>query len=216
MNYTHTFGQLAWAALASALVLTATPAMALYKVVGADGKVTYTDRPPTDRPSQSLKTNGVASSTDSLPFELRQTAERFPVTLYTAPECEACDQGRQLLKNRGVPFVEKSVLTNSDAQALQRLEATTSVPVLRIGKQPLQGFSSNEWTSYLDAAGYPKQSALPRTYQYGAAAPLTTPPPSRAEAAASRAEEAKARAAASRANNNATADGAATPPGFRF
>ena len=34
------------AAVAVMAVLTALPAAALYKVVGPDGKVTYTDRPP--------------------------------------------------------------------------------------------------------------------------------------------------------------------------
>lgn len=212
------FASCTLAALAGALLLATSPAMALYKVVGADGKVTYTDRPPTDRPSQTLKANGVSSSSESLPFELRQVAERFPVTLYTTTDCDACDQGRNLLKNRGVPFTEKSVITSSDSQAFQRQEGTTTVPVVRIGKQPVVGFSNEEWTSYLDAAGYPKQSALPRTYQYGAATPLTTPPPSRAEVAASKAAEAKARAAArSTGGNNATAEGSSgTPPGFRF
>ena len=35
------------ATIAAAASLALTPAFALYKVVGPDGKITYTDRPPT-------------------------------------------------------------------------------------------------------------------------------------------------------------------------
>lgn len=208
--------RLAGAVLGSALMLAVTPAMALYKVVGPDGKVTYTDRPPTDRPIQSLKTNGGISNTDSLPFELRQVSTKFPVTLYTSPDCDPCDQGRRMLQSRGIPFTEKSVITNADIQALQRLEGSQQVPVLRIGKQPLQGFNDADWVGYLDAAGYPKQSALPRTYRYQAATPLV-PEESKDAGASIKATPVRSpRAAARSTDNNAASGGTATPPGFRF
>jgi glutaredoxin len=199
--------------LAGALLLAASPAMALYKVVGPDGKVTYTDRPPTDQPSQAIKANGAVSSTDSLPFELRQVASRFPVTLYTSADCDPCDMGRRLLKGRGIPFTEKTVETEADAQALQRLEGAQQVPVLRIGKQPLRGYNDADWGSYLDAAGYPKQSALPRNYQYPAATPLVQAADSDANAA-SKAAAAK-RPAARQAPTTPAANPSA-PSGFRF
>jgi len=103
-----------WATLLGVLVLASSPAMALYKVVGPDGKVSYTDRPPADKPSQSLKTNGSSADTASLPFEVRQAASRYPVTLYTSSECGPCDQGRSALKARGVPFTEKTVQSAED------------------------------------------------------------------------------------------------------
>jgi hypothetical protein len=37
----------------------------------------------------------------------------------------------------------------------------------------MRGLSSDVWTSYLDAAGYPRESRLPANYQYPASAPLT-------------------------------------------
>lgn len=196
--------------LAALLLSAAMPAMALYKVVGPDGKVTYTDRPPTDQPSQAIKSNGAVSSTDALPFELRQVATRFPVTLYTASDCSVCDLGRQMLKNRGIPFYEKTVNTSADAQALQRLEGSQQVPVLRVGKQSLQGYSDADWASYLDAAGYPKQSALPRTYQAPAAAPLVQVDAPVANGAV------KTPPTRRTAPNPQPTDGSTAPPGFRF
>ena len=76
----------------------ATPAWALYKVVGPDGRITYTDRAPTDKPAQALKTNGAAVSTEGLPFELQRVVGRYPVTLFTSAKCAPCDAARQMLK----------------------------------------------------------------------------------------------------------------------
>jgi hypothetical protein len=56
MSQNHMSHHARWATLLGVLVLASSPAMALYKVVGPDGKVSYTDRPPADKPSQSLKT----------------------------------------------------------------------------------------------------------------------------------------------------------------
>jgi glutaredoxin len=166
------------AACAAGLAL-ALPAHALYKVVGPDGRVTYTDRPPPadlgkpqpvgrDRSSVSE----AASASSALPLELRQVVARFPVTLYTSTDCAPCDTGRRLLQVRGIPFVEKRVLNEDDAEAMNRLTGGRSVPTLTVGSQALRGLSDTDWHSYLDVAGYPKESRLPRGYQPPAAAPL--------------------------------------------
>lgn len=164
-------------ALAVGLALPST-GQAQYKVVGPDGKVTYTDRPP---PAGNGTTSPVgvpaAAATDagsglaSLPFELRQVASRYPVTLYTSTSCEACDVGRQYLRQRGIPYREK-VAGNNDGDALQRATGARAIPALTIGAQVVQGWSADSWGSYLDAAGYPRQSALPGNYRAPAPTPL--------------------------------------------
>ena len=148
------------------------PAWAQYKVVGPDGRVTYTDRPPVDRPSQAVKSSGTAAGNVDLPYALRNVVARYPVTLYTGTSCAPCDAGRNLLKSRGIPFTEKTVNTSDDARALQSREGTNQVPVIRIGSKQIAGYEQGEWTSYLDAAGYPKESQLPPNYQRPAATPL--------------------------------------------
>ena len=173
--------------LLTALLLAAPPAFALYKVVGPDGKVTYTDRPPASGQAQRLGANaGAGEAGPALPFELRQIVSRFPVTLYTTGNCAACDTGRALLKRRGVPFTEKTVTTNEDNDALMRLEGSANLPVLRIGGQRLVGFAENDWTGYLDAAGYPASSRLPagwRDAEPAALAPKAAAKPAAAPAA---------------------------------
>lgn len=180
---TSTPGLSAWHACgwtlltATLLALTAPSAQAQqYKVIGADGKVTYTDRPPVVAGNRisKFKANAGASDVDeTLPAELRQAAQRYPVTLYVTSDCAPCDSARQFLRQRGVPHVEKSVTTIEDGEALRRLTGGLDAPALTIGAQVMRGMSSETWTSYLDAAGYPKESRLPAGYQFPAATPLT-------------------------------------------
>ena len=166
-----------------ALLATATQAQQVHRIVGPDGKVTFSDRAPEDKKAQStvLSTaSGGAASNPALPSELRQIASRFPVTLYTGESCSPCQQARQLLVQRGVPFTERSVNTNDDLDALRRLSGESALPFGTIGRQQLKGFSDAEWTQYLDAAGYPAQSRLPSGYTQPAATPLA---PTKAPAA---------------------------------
>ena len=158
-------------------VLAALPCVAQYKLVGPDGKVTYTDRAPaaTEGKVTSLGLRSSAAGADSsLPLELRQPVARYPVTLYVVTgACEPCEAARQLLRQRGVPFAEKQVQSAEDGEALERLAGSRDVPVLTLGAQTLRGLAPAVWGSYLDAAGYPRESRLPATYQYPAATPLT-------------------------------------------
>lgn len=163
--------------LAALLLASAPKAWALYKVVGPDGKVSYTDRPPADASSQRVKTlAGGGSNLAGLPYELAQVAGRFPVVLYAFKGCTGCDQGRQFLKQRGIPFSEKSVDTDADVLALEQLSGSRQMPLLRIGKQQVLGFSSGEWSSYLDAAGYPASSILPPSYAWPPVTALVSKP----------------------------------------
>jgi len=189
-----------------AALLTAMPAHALYKVVGPDGKVTYTDRPPvsTDNKVQSVNANGSVTNDVALPYELRQAAQRYPVTLYVTGECTPCDAGRQMLRERGVPFSEKMVSNAEDNAALQNIVGSASLPALTVGGQVIRGWERSQWTSYLDAAGYPKESKLPPNFPVGTAEPLT-----------SRRESTPA-PAASRAATPAPTPAPAAPSGIRF
>jgi glutaredoxin len=165
------------------LVLAAAlPALAQYKVVGPDGKITYTDRPvapPTGGQVQTMRaaTAAAAAARAPLPLELRAVAERFPVTLFTSSDCTPCDSGRQLLQARGIPFAEKTVASDEDIAALQRLSGGRTVPALTVGAQALRGFLDADWQSTLDLAGYPKESKLPRGWSAGPAVPLVARAP---------------------------------------
>ena len=163
-------------AAVSAFAAFAAPAMAQYKVTGPDGKVTYTDRAPNPTEAQvtSLGARAVRQAAEpELPFELRQMASRYPVTLYvTSDACEPCNSGRQMLRQRGIPFNERVVKTAEDGEALEKLTGAREAPTLKIGSQILRGYAAESWGAYLDAAGYPRTSRLPANYEYPAVQPL--------------------------------------------
>ena len=148
-------------------------AQTVYRIVSPDGKVTFSDRAPDSnaKPTQGA-TQGSAAAGSTLPYELQQITTRFPVTLYTGSDCTPCNGARNLLVGRGIPFTERTITTNEDIDALQRLSGSSSLPFGTIGGQQLTGFSDTEWTQYLNAAGYPKQSQLPSNYRRPPAAPL--------------------------------------------
>jgi glutaredoxin len=162
--------------LALLLLGTAAPAQAQYKVIGADGKVTYTDRAPNageGRVTALGARNAAGVPEVELPFELRQVASRYPVTLYvTSGTCEPCESGRALLRQRGIPYAEKQVLSAEDSEALEKLSGGRDAPTLTIGSQIVRGMASDLWNSYLDAAGYPRESKLPASYVYRPATPV--------------------------------------------
>jgi glutaredoxin len=170
------------AAAAAALALAAPSAHALFKVVGPDGKVTYTDRPPPAAEGRATTVNrdGSSATTDiALPFTLRQVMAKFPVTLYTTSKCDACDLGRALLTRRGIPFAERTATTDEDKAAWEKTVGAPEAPVLKVGAQVLRGFSSGAWEETLDVAGYSRTSQLPLNYKAAAAAPLVERKPAK-------------------------------------
>ncbi|MDD3935902.1 glutaredoxin family protein [Rhodoferax sp.] len=153
-------------------------AQTIYRIVGPDGQVTFSDMPGASSASKLSPLDNTTAAAAPLgavlPFELRQVVGKYPVTLYTSSNCAPCDSGRSLLTSRGVPFAEKTINSAQDAEALQKLSGSNSLPFLTVGAQHVAGFSASEWTQYLNAAGYPENSRLPANYRTPPATPMVT------------------------------------------
>ena len=104
------------------------------------------------------------------PYALQLARKNNPVTLYTTPKCPLCDRARQLLKARGVPFSEKSVVTDEQVQELVGVVGRDALPSLVVGTKVQDGFAESLYEAMLDGAGYPKKDALPARKQEPAAA----------------------------------------------
>ncbi len=165
-----------------ALLLTGA-ALAQYKVVGPDGRVTYTDKPPaTQAPGTRVggdagggaTANAAPPSTSGVPYETRQAMQRFPVALYASRSCGPCDQARTWLKTQGIPFTEYGINADADVRALAAKFGDTSLPMVTVGGQTLRGYNAPELETTIHAAGYPSQVKL-FGYQWPAAVPLAPP-----------------------------------------
>jgi glutaredoxin len=198
-------------------------AQQLYKHVDANGRVTFSDKAPSPNAGGTAAPVTVrsqaGSSTAALPLDLREAAERYPVTLFAGPNCEPCDAGRNLLARRGVPFAERTVTSPADGEALRRLGGDQSLPLLTIGGQQVKGYSDIEWGQFLDAAGYPRSSVLPFTYRNPAPAPLVAtqePAVPAAPAQVATPAPARTRPAAAQAPTEPVPDNSQNPAGIKF
>lgn len=166
-------------ATAATLSVLAGAAMAQYKWQGADGGIVYSDLPPppgvrliTDRNGQPPR----EAAGPTLPYALKSVADKYPVILYSVPDCQPCTSARQLLNERGVPFSERSLVSAADVDAFRALGfPEASLPGFSVGNDRTTGFESATWVRMLDAAGYPKSSILPSSFRQAEAQPLTPP-----------------------------------------
>ena len=172
------------AAPALALVFAAAAAQGqTYKWKDAAGVTHYSDTPPPKGAAQVLRPDSRPAASPSLPYELARAAKLHPVTLYTTASCDACDQGRALLRSRGIPFAEKTVNTAEDRQQLQRAGGKDELPLLVVGSRQVTGFAAGAWNEALDSASYPRKTMLPPGYRTGAIDAAAPAPPPRLPAA---------------------------------
>jgi len=225
--------------LPALLLLVCLPAFSqVYKWTDAQGTVHYTDTPPPARNASQIRTPApdAASGRTPLPYELARAVKASPVTLYTTTRsaCAGCEQGRALLRARGIPYTEKTVDSDEDKEQLRQLTGKLELPLLVVGSRKVAGFQDAAWQDALSAAAYPRSAQLPRGYQYAAptsasaAAPASVPiPPTRAKTAppadeaAAQAAEQQPRRPAARDNMQNTAPASKqptgnAPPGFQF
>ena len=145
------------------LGLVATPAVAeLYKWIGADGKINYSDTPPpaNAKKVEKKRLNDRVSEGDSLGFASQNAMKKYPVSLFATDCGEPCDKARALLAKRGVPHSSKNPEKNlAEGKELNKLVGALEVPTLQVGKNGIKGFNESAWHAALDAAGYPKSAA---------------------------------------------------------
>ena len=146
-----------WAGLL--LLIGSVQAAGWYRWTDKSGKVHYSDAPPADATDVQKQKSGEAPLTDNadVPYETRRAQQNFPVTLYVVDGCgDGCQQARDLLNKRGIPFSENSLKTKEEFDTFKKLSGNAGVPVLTVGKVWLKGFQAEQWHSELDDAGYPK------------------------------------------------------------
>ena len=156
----------------------------MYRWTDEKGRVHVTDTPPPPSAKAVQKksfSGGGTAASDSAgqPYALQLAAKSFPVTLYTAKDCEPCGAARNLLNARGVPFREVLVVDEPQQEELRKVAGALAVPSVTVGSNVQKGFEESAYHSLLDIAGYPKPGILTPRNQ---AEPKPAPPPAAAEA----------------------------------
>ncbi len=151
--------------IALSLILVALSATALaqgaYRWKDKDGKVHYSDQPPPASQGTKVEKRLLANDAPVAPtlsYTLRQAMADYPVTLYTQAKCSNfCQDGRDYLTQRGVPFSENKLSNEAEQAELRKLLGSGElvIPILKVGGKLLKGYNRADWTNLLDAAGYP-------------------------------------------------------------
>ena len=147
-----------WAGL-FVLAISNVQAEGWYRWLDSSGKVHYGDAPAADAATIEQRKINVdpVKGDEYLPYETRRARQNFPVTMYVTDDCgTACQQARDFLNKRGIPFAEVSLRTKEEFDAFMQLSGSDSAPTLAVGKTWLKGFLAAGWNSELDVSGYPK------------------------------------------------------------
>ncbi len=147
---------------------TAAQAETLYKVVGPDGKITYTDRPPADGTSTTTLRFADAPSSPLPPSVLKYQAELqksmqnrlaqmkrmdsadTPV-LFSASWCGYCKQAKAYLQTKGINYQEIDIDTPDGGRAYFEAGGRQGVPLIVAGGRRQQGFSAGSYDNFFGA-----------------------------------------------------------------
>lgn len=137
---------LTWLLAAGLALLWGTaPAQALYKTVGPDGRVTYTDHPPGNAKAKPLSTGNPALSyspgATANPSSPSARPRIGAVTLYSAVWCGYCRQAKAYLASHGIAYREVDVESPSGAADFARAGGGRGIPLLVAGGQQIRGYS---------------------------------------------------------------------------
>ena len=137
---------------------TAAQAETLYKVVGPNGNITYTDRPPADgkstttlqfadAPSSPLPASVLKYQAElrlSMQGRLAQAKKADSIgttTLFSATWCGYCTRAKAYLSAKGIRYQEVDIDTAEGGRAYFEAGGTRGVPLLLTDNQRVQGFS---------------------------------------------------------------------------
>ena len=147
----------------------------VYKWTDEQGELHYADIEPVGvKNVKKPKLTSNVIDVEKIPFELKATAKKNPITLYSFSDCgEVCTRAQALLDKRGLPYTLKN--TVQDKAELKRITGGNKVPLLIVGKQvPRVGFEESTWNRMLDEAGYPQTNRLASLNKKPPPAPVKT------------------------------------------
>jgi glutaredoxin len=151
-------------------------AQTLYKSIGSDGRVVYSDKPPIEgrlaktlkvedlpntalpagyeaelqRLRQSLNLNGTKTANASTPPSAAASASASPV-LFTAVWCGYCKQAKAYLSSKGVQYDSIDIDTPSGKSAFAATGGSGGIPLIVANGKQLRGFSAQAYDKFFVA-----------------------------------------------------------------
>lgn len=152
------------------------PARTVVECVDPEGNVSMRDFCPPEYTKKAEKR--VQGALGPSGPSIAAAAAANPITLYTVPDCDACDLVRNALRKRNIPYTEIDVQDDAGKQEAMRAKTgNLTVPAILIGERVLSGYSRDAIDGALIEAGYPLDDA-----SINAASPSAPVPAEAAEA----------------------------------
>ncbi|MBI4986988.1 MAG: glutaredoxin family protein [Rhodocyclales bacterium] len=156
-------------ASAVALLLLAAPALGdMYKIVGADGKVSYADAPPADQKSAKVaafkvKSYAGAAVVGSLKAQpdwaaiLRRPIDvavpRAGIVMFSTETCGFCKKAKRYMDAKGLSYSEIDVDKDARGHEEYRRLGGNGVPFFVVAGKTMTGFSESAFEKLLKGSG---------------------------------------------------------------
>ncbi len=135
-------------------------AAGIHRWVDSNGKVHYSDKPPSGQSSKVVEIKrsissyrGVKLSNNDLPSshtnEIASEGEKR-VIMYSASWCGVCQQAKQYFRSKGIPFRSYDIETSAKGKRGYARLKGKGVPIILIGKRRMDGFSAESFQRIYD------------------------------------------------------------------
>jgi len=128
----------------------------MYRVVGPDGRVTYTDQAPQGK-GTSVKEVSIPSYPQPQRWQAppssneseASTSPSSELVMYASQSCGYCKQARSYMKAKGIAYREVDVGKDKAGAAEFARLGGKGVPLFSLGRQTLAGFSADSFDAFL-------------------------------------------------------------------
>ncbi len=140
-------------------------AAGIYSWKDKEGNVHFGDRPPVEARSEQLE---VKPNTVEAPDNVKSSAREYAsglgsrepatrvrkkkVVMYSAAWCGVCKRARKYFVQKRIPFKEYDIDASAEGRKAYEKYATSSVPVIAVGKKHMRGFSPASFERFYAAA----------------------------------------------------------------